>query len=500
MAGKPINFKFVDNREYSFSQDGGKALVDSTMAESRQPLSIRGGAKGWDAPSTWMVLSANIQEKLENGKDGGVFILREDGYSHDTQDPFLSVAARRDGGFSLKTGNLIGSISRRDNDGSLAGTVTIGSRFGDSFLRHIVSDADGFASLRNRGGTSQSADGYDWLLGYYWNVKLQHAFRLGMPKCYREKSECLTGVRGNIDVVDYYGYSQKGRARCTYRELSYGNPAAQLFVAAWDVLNRRSSTSVFCSKTVGIYQTFMQAIGGKVGKRKDLLDVAHFKNAFFADYNGLIDLSKTILRGWGSDFSVKEKADAILFDVSMLYEYFLRKLFVRRGIRLVRKEHGFYRIPTCPLVGHYSRKLIPDLVFDLGDHIAVFDAKYKYYDETYGVSREDAFQLHAYIGQYGNECPISACGFIYPIWESRWRRIRNSVDPERVVLSEPLRQQGKVMQFNVAFLVVPDSVVQDADKEQTLTDEEFDSRFSPWVNRLVEQLSEFVSAKSSTAS
>jgi hypothetical protein len=42
--------------------------------------------------------------------------------------------------------------------------------------------------------------------------------------------------------------------------------------------------------------------------------------------------------------------------------------------------------------------------------------------------------------------------------------------------------------------------VQDADKEQTLTDEEFDSRFSPWVNRLVEQLSEFVSAKSSTAS
>lgn len=500
MAGRPIDFKFVDNREYIFSPESGKVLVDSTKVESRQPLSIWGGDKSWIDPSTWISLSCDVQEGVKGVRGGGIYILREDGYSHDTQDPFLSATLRRDGGFSLATGNLIGSVSRRNNDGSLAGTVTIGSRFGDSFLRHIVSDADGFAALRNMGGVSNSEDGYDWLLGYYWNVRLQHAFRLGMPKCYRGRTELLSSVRGNVDVVDYYGYSQRGRARCAYRELSYDNPAAELFVAAWDVLNRRPSTSVFCSKTVGIYQAFVQAVGGRIGKRKELLGVGHFRNAFYADYNSLIDLSKSILRDWGDDFSVKEKADAVLFDMSMLYEYFLRKLFSRKGIKLVRKEHEYYRIPTCPLVGQYSRKLIPDLVFDLGEHVAVFDAKYKYYNEKYGVSREDVFQLHTYIGQYGNESPITACGFIYPILESRWCKIRNGVDLSRVVLSEPLCQQGRELRFIVAFLVVPDSVMRENDEDRMLTDEEFRCQFQPWVNRLVDQLFGLVSPKRNAAS
>lgn len=489
---KPINFKLVDNHEYVFSPEGENDLVD-TRTDGRQPLSIWGGVKVWKSPSTWASLSSDVREGIEKGKGGGVHVLREDCYSHDTQDPFLSVVVRRDGGFSLSTGNLIGSVSCRLGDGSLAGTVTIGSRFGDSFLRHIVADADGFASLRDQGGTSQSSEGYDWLLGYYWNVKMLHAFRLGMPKCYRQKTESLAGVRGNVDVIDYYGYPQRGRARCTYRELSYDNPAAELFATAWDVLSRRPSTSVFCSRTVPICQSFMQATGGKASKRKDLLNVEHFKNAFYADYNELIDLSKAILRDFGSDFSVKEKADAILFDVSMLYEYFLRKRFVRRGIKLVRKEHDYFRIPTCPLVGRYSRQLMPDLVFDLGDHVAVFDAKYKYYDEKHGVSREDAFQLHTYIGQYGNARRISACGFIYPISESRWRRLRNETDIQRVVLSEPLHQQGYPMWFNVAFLVVPDSDVKEGEK--TLSDDDFGRQFLPWVTRLVDQLFEVISSK-----
>ena len=32
----------------------------------------------------------------------------------------------------------------------------------------------------------------------------------------------------------------------------------------------------------------------------------------------------------------------------------------------------------------------------------VFDVKYKTFDPQFGVKREDIFQLHTYIGQYGN--------------------------------------------------------------------------------------------------
>ena len=71
-------------------------------------------------------------------------------------------------------------------------------------------------------------------------------------------------------------------------------------------------------------------------------------------------------------------------------------------------------------LGSYMRKLEPDLVFENDGGLYVFDVKYKAFDPQFGVKREDLFQLHTYIGQYGNGASIKGCGFVYPISEERW--------------------------------------------------------------------------------
>lgn len=108
------------------------------------------------------------------------------------------------------------------------------------------------------------------------------------------------------------------------------------------------------------------------------------------------------------------------FDVSMLFEYFIRKLLKRDGLRLLSKFEQRYEIPTGA-IGSYRRKLEPDLVLENNGDLYVFDVKYKSFDSRYGVKREDLFQLHTYIGQYDNTAAIKGCGFICPISEAKWQ-------------------------------------------------------------------------------
>ena len=151
--------------------------------------------------------------------------------------------------------------------------------------------------------------------------------------------------------------------------------------------------------------------------------------------------------------------DALLFDVSMLFEYFVRKLLLRHGISLKGKNAELYRIPTGALqeTSKYSRrKIIPDLVIDVPGGVAIFDVKYKYYDERYGVSRDDVFQVHTYVGQYANKSSVRACGLIYPLKEYRWKSLFAGEGKGRVLIKQEMQQGGVDIAFYVAFIVVPE--------------------------------------------
>jgi hypothetical protein len=428
-------------------------LVDNTVHTSQGGVFRRGtyGAaveikrgNGWNNPrSVWPVMRRAATLNTEASKL--VFRVPDADYEHNTDDAFIRLDGVEPLDATLSTGNLIGCVK------SEGYTLRVSSRFGDEFLKYIIADADGFVELPEHGGEEKG--GYEWLLIYMWLVKLKKAFRLGLPKAYETHVESLTQVRGRLDPVDYFLNHQRARYRCTYREHSYDNDTTRLIARTLEHLDSHA----FLRDAHTLSQTFQIATQGRRGALQELLSTKPVRNPYYADYNPVIALSKQILRNELSDFGDQSQTSAFFFDVSMLFEYFVRKLLKRAGVIFHSKNDRDWKIPSGLLNGYTRRSLIPDLVFERNGVTYVFDVKYKSFDFTHGVSREDLFQLHTYVGQVANRHRVAGCGFIYPIRESRWHD--RGLDATQGIFSETIIQGGRTIPFHAVFLKIPEQQI-----------------------------------------
>ena len=394
----------------------------------------------------WSFLSdiTSITNSKNNGK---LTLIAPGNYEHNTEDALIRLHGTNARNFHLETGNQVGFIKQGKN------TLKISSRFGDEFLKYIIADADGFLELKDKGG-EKSEDDYAWLLAFLWNIKFKRACRLGLPKQYVSRNERLHKPRGNLDVVDFFQNAQTGRFACRYREHSYQNDAVSLMVAAYEAMERRPSCAPIIKSSRPQYRAFVEANAGLRRNRRQLLDTSHFTNPFYSDYNTVIDLSKRVLRNQGASFGEAKDSSAFLFDVSMLFEYFIRKLLQRAGLSLLPKSDGEHRIPTGGL-WKKSRDLQPDILFDHNEQRYVFDVKYKSFDTRDGAKREDLFQLHTYLGQFSNDnIPVRSCGLIYPMHESRWQAL--IADGHNPWQPSKMQQQGKEIDFFTLFIPIPE--------------------------------------------
>jgi len=428
-------------------------LVDNTVhtaadgvfrvSGNPQLIEIQDGRGAWLNPKyVWPLIQSAAA--LDTKSSQLIFRTPEPEYEHNTEDPFLQLNGATPDRFTLVTGNLIGSVK-------IGGyTLCVSSRFGDEFLKYIIADADGFLELPDHGGMDRGD--YQWLLIYLWLVKLKRAFRLGLPKAYVTRSEQLTQVRGRLDPVDYFLNHPIARYRCAYREHSYDNDATRLIARALQHLDASNSRALLRDSHT-LNQTFQAATLGKRHSLQDLLTAKPVRNPYYSDYNPVIDLAKQILRNELSDFGVQSQISAFFFDVSMLFEYFVRKLMKRAaGVTFHPKNSRDWTIPSG-LPGD-RRKLIPDLIFDSAGATYVFDVKYKSFDFRDGVRREDLFQLHTYLGQISNRHTVGGCGFIYPIRESRWDQ--RNLAATQGIFSSTITQGKRDVPFHVAFLKIPE--------------------------------------------
>tara|TARA_B100000780_G_scaffold266576_1_gene222911 strand:+ start:3399 stop:4892 length:1494 start_codon:yes stop_codon:yes gene_type:complete len=444
----------VDNQSYSCN-DG---LLNNIRFH--EPVSLNTKSKGQrkisenDEDEIWKFLNKvakEVNSQLNQNASDAIILFNDHEYEHNTEDKFINITGIDARNFELQTGNLIGFVKKGDY------SLKISSRFGDNFLKYIISDADGFLEIKNAGGedNSKSSDGYEWLLAYLWNIKLKKAYRLGLPKAYITKTERIPRARGNIDTVDYFQSKIPGKYLCSYREHSYSTPALSLFIEAYKLI--KDPYSSFCQNTRSIYSTLVMANEGKKRTRKDFLETKNFTNPFYSDYNTLIDMSKKIITQNGTSFDTAKESSAFFFDISMLFEYFIRKLLKRYGISLLSKSQQNCQIPTG--AAGYIRKLEPDIYFEHNNYHYLFDVKYKRFDFIYGVSREDLFQLHTYIGQYGNISRIKGCGFIYPISENNWNKYK--LDECNGLIRNVIEQQGRSIPFYVLFIKIPENSLAD---------------------------------------
>lgn len=439
-------------------------LKDGTLVDNRSYRVAEGVLSEWGATkyalhegkayssyewknegAIWKFLTGLADIDYSQIAKGSVF-LRQDLYEHNTDDPLIRVHGSDARNFKMETGNLVGFIKKGDY------SLKISSRFGDDFLKYIIADADGFLELKDKGG-EKSEDDYAWLLAFLWNIKFKRACRLGLPKQYVSRNERLHKPRGNLDVVDFFQNAQTGRFACRYREHSYQNDAVSLMVAAYEAMERRPACAPIIKSSRPQYRAFVEANAGLRRNRRQLLDTPYFSNPFYSDYNTVIDLSKRVLRNQGASFGEAKDSSAFLFDVSMLFEYFIRKLLQRAGLSLLPKSDGDHRIPTGGL--GYRRDLQPDILFDHNDRRYVFDVKYKSFDQRYGAKREDLFQLHTYLGQFSNDdIPVRGCGLIYPMREARWQAL--IADGHNPWQPSKMQQQGKEIDFFTLFIPIPE--------------------------------------------
>jgi 5-methylcytosine-specific restriction enzyme subunit McrC len=369
----------------------------------------------------------DIQKKAE------VILFKDAEYEHNTDAPYYNLSGLSYHNFTLQTGNLIGFIKLDEY------CIRIGSRFGDDFLKYLIADTHGFLEIKNMGAYAHE-NSFDWILYYLWQIKLKKAFRLGIPKTYQSREDISNKPKGQIDTLHYELFGHLGKYKSKFREQSYLSDSNILIALTF----KHEKLFKHChSEMNGIRNAFITATEGKKLQRKQLISVKHFSNPYFKDYNEVIDLSKRILFSEGLSIASDSESSAFLFDVSMLFEYFIRKLLTRNGFVLRSKFSERLKIPTG--VEAYRRKLEPDIVIEHENNLSIFDVKYKNFDNVrQGVEREDLFQIHTYLGQYGNSNPIKACGFIYP-----------KKGKENNVIKQNMKIMGKDVDFYVFLLAVP---------------------------------------------
>ncbi len=134
------------------------------------------------------------------------------------------------------------------------------------------------------------------------------------------------------------------------------------------------------------------------------------------------ELSRLIISNEYADVSLSDdEFSGFLFDVSMLYENYIRKLLQGEGMRLEPKDARAVAYPTGGAVkkGH---RLLPDLVLHGERSTLILDAKYKWFDKNEGISREDAFQVMTYASAYERRYPrYPVRGYGFCISEERSR-------------------------------------------------------------------------------
>lgn len=438
----------ISNKQYVYTLNGYEA-TDKINVDTRH--SWRGDI---EAHSALHEISVQLTNLLGDKKfiEKNLFLINSQEYEHNTNDSLIEYIPSKLNSIDqarINTGNLVGYVTKKYNNNHYSINVT--SRFGDSFLKHLIASTDGFIEIPNSGDTEKS-DMAEWLLVFLWKVKLKHAYRLGLPKEYSAKREKTVSFRGNLEINEVTKNPDFiPPCICNFREHSYDNSITQLVANTFRFIRNKELISE-CNK---LKLDFVTATEGKIRQVNELLSHTEIKNPYYNDYKIVADLSKRIIRRETADFAgQKENFSAFFFDVSILFEYFIRKVLIRKGFILEKKNQEQYTIPSGGNYNNGKRRLFPDIIIKNDDgSVDIYDVKYKRYDFTFGVSREDLFQINTYIGQASNYGKINKCGFIFPIEEK-------NKDWNKKDINHKLKFAGFEIDFEILFFKVPDEKIE----------------------------------------
>ena len=384
----------------------------------------------------------------------------------------LKVAGNNFDEMRVYTGNLVGTIYYNNWE------INIGSRFCDAFLKYMIASSSGFLELENFGAASKDRNHTDsipiaeWLLLYYWKIKLKQAFALGIYKSYVRYHEPLMTVRGRIDMnaLARRPY-HKQTIPCEYRDHSYDNAINSVIALALKKVFAQNRYFELLQDMYTIKKTYDEintSITSFANTSKQKVT-----NPYYLIYEDIYELSLRILNDDFGNLGQNDEFSAFLFDISLLFEHHIRKMLIQNGFNLHSKNEKKFKIPN----GVGENDVYPDIVIDHGNgKISIFDVKYKNFDFRSGVAREDRFQLVSYVALYSAEYEVVNCGFIYP------RRIEKENDNYHKTQQLKIHKD-KYIPFNIFFY----HVTQCVDDDKYIKDQrDNDGKFIEIIKKIIQ--------------
>lgn len=312
----------------------------------------------------------------------------------------------------LITGNIMGFIGYRGT------RVSIRSRFAqddchDYFIHYMLQRVFAINLFDLKFGTDNESI-FDFLI-YLLPSFLKKAMRNGIYKEYQSREYNDANVRGRIDMSRHLRQNIPfiGNVAYTTREYATDNHLTQLirhtieYIAqhpfCGNILNNDEDTKVAVSKIRQVTKTYNRGARHQI-VNQNLRPVRH---PYFSEYRNLQNLCLQILRQERLKYGYEgSPVYGVLFDGAWLWEEYVNMLLSDAGFLHPRNK-----------TGEGGKRIFAD---NIGNEIVmpdfhkagiVLDAKYKNYSSWKEITREDRFQLLAYMHLYDAD----RSGFIVPV-------------------------------------------------------------------------------------
>jgi len=136
----------------------------------------------------------------------------------------------------------------------------------------------------------------------------------------------------------------------------------------------------------------------------------------YQNWKAIVDFSWDIIKSkpFQNEQNANQNSFAFFIDMAEVWELYISSLLKKRLSPkgwILRNE-----ILQAYPEKYFKRKLIPDIIFEKGNEVIVWDAKYKMMKwRSFDFDRGDFFQIHTYINYYQQTKSVKGGGLLYPI-------------------------------------------------------------------------------------
>jgi len=299
--------------------------------------------------------------------------------------------------------------------------ITIKPRFGERMLFRMLEE---IFNIRITSSASQNSNKAEWkhfikrIIAFIWLQKLANANLHGVPKMQQKREYRGQTVRGKLDIRKTINpYYSNNEMISVYPEKHVDEVIAAIIFQAYQILKND-----FEIGTVNIPESAQESINqvhSKIHKKRHIKE-QDYQNIRYKDiylsWKPIVDFSWEIIKRKRLSLKRDKNKNGFGFfiDMAEVWEQYLRAILRKnltplgwhyRNEKQIAYKEKFYR-----------RELIPDLVFQKENEVAIWDAKYKRMNGKYwDVDRSDFFQIHTYIQHFLHHKEVKSGGLFYPV-------------------------------------------------------------------------------------